>query len=75
MKHYKIYLGGDFITTGQELPVKNPYSGEVFATTFLASAGELEKAIQKAESARALLAEMPSYQVSEALLPWNRANR
>ncbi len=67
MKHYKIYLGGDFITTGQELPVKNPYSGEVFATTFLASAGELEKAIQKAESARALLAEMPSYQVSEAL--------
>lgn len=67
MKNYGIYLGGDFITTAQQLPVKNPYTGEVFATTFLASSGELEKAIQKAESARARLAEMPSYQVSEAL--------
>lgn len=67
MKNYKIYLGGDFRTTDQQLPVKNPYTGEVFATTYLASAGELEKAIQKAESIRTRLAEMPSYQVSEAL--------
>ncbi len=67
MKNYKIYLGGDFITTDQQLPVKNPYTGEVFATTYLASAGELEKAIQKAESIRTRLAEMPAYQVSEAL--------
>lgn len=67
MKNYKIYLGGDFINTDQQLPVKNPYTGEVFATTYLASAGELEKAIQKAESIRTRLAEMPSYQISEAL--------
>jgi len=67
VKNYKIYLGGDFITTDQQLPVKNPYTGEVFATTYLASAGELEKAIQKAESIRTRLAEMPAYQVSEAL--------
>jgi len=67
VKNYKIYLGGDFITTDQQLPVKNPYTGEVFATTYLASAGELEKAIQKAESIRTRLAEMPAYKVSEAL--------
>jgi len=67
VKNYKIYLGGDFINTDQQLPVKNPYTGEVFATTYLASAGELEKAIQKAESIRTRLAEMPSYQISEAL--------
>ncbi len=67
MKRYEIYLGGDFITTDQELPVENPYTGELFATTYLASAAELEKAIRKAESIRTQLSEMPSYQVSEAL--------
>ncbi len=67
MKNYTIYLGGDFITTGQQLPVRNPYTGEIFATTYLASAGELEKAIRKAESIRTRLAEMPAYKVSEAL--------
>ncbi len=67
MKRYEIYLGGEFITTGQELPVENPYTGDRFATTFLASAGELEKAIRKAESIRTALAEMPAYRISEAL--------
>jgi acyl-CoA reductase-like NAD-dependent aldehyde dehydrogenase len=67
MNNYKIYLAGDFISTDQHLPVENPYNGEVFATTFLASAGELEKAIARAESIRTRLEEMPSYRVSEAL--------
>lgn len=67
MKRYKIYLGGDFVTTNQPLPVNNPYSKEVFASTYLAGSSELEAAIQKAESITSELAEMPSYQVYEAL--------
>jgi glyceraldehyde-3-phosphate dehydrogenase (NADP+) len=58
---FSIYNGGRFLTTANELPVRNPFTGALFARTFLAGPGELETAIAAAQQARNELAEMPSY--------------
>ncbi|MFZ4401742.1 MAG: aldehyde dehydrogenase family protein [Bacteroidales bacterium] len=62
MEIYKIYAGGEFITTDNKLNVYNPYSGEVFAQTYLADAAVLEKAILAAEKAQSVMKNLPSYE-------------
>jgi len=61
MKIYKIYAGGEFISTGHTLNVFNPFDGSIYAQTYLADAGILDKAIQSAEKALPILKNMPSY--------------
>ena len=61
MKTYKIYQAGKFIQTDSELEVTNPYTGEVFAKTYLAGAGELEKAITQAKEAEQVMKKLPSH--------------
>lgn len=61
MNEYPIYIGGYFASTATVLPVNNPYTGEIFAQTFLAGPQELEAAIGAAERVKNELAEMPSH--------------
>jgi glyceraldehyde-3-phosphate dehydrogenase (NADP+) len=67
MTEYPIYCAGRFITTDNTLHVVNPYSGEVFAKTFLANKPILEEAIIKAQSIKKELATIPSYKKYNAL--------
>lgn len=68
MQQYKIYLGGSFVETSKKLSVINPFSGSVFAETFLASTDDLEAAIKKAESVKDELKNLPSYKRYEILM-------
>lgn len=67
MEKYKIYVAGKFRETADELPVTNPYNGNVIATTWLAGTEELEEAITAGRSAEKALAEMPVYRKYEML--------
>lgn len=67
MESYKIYCGGEFITTSEKLDVQNPYTNEHFASTFLASESTLEIAINLAISAKEKMKELPAYKKAEAL--------
>lgn len=67
METYKIYCGGEFITTNESLSVINPYTNEAFAQTFLANESTLEISINLALSAKEKMKELPAYKKSEAL--------
>lgn len=64
----KIFVGGEFKTTDQELEVFNPYDKSLIATTFIAGKPELEEAITKALKVKDELKNMPSYKKYEILL-------
>jgi acyl-CoA reductase-like NAD-dependent aldehyde dehydrogenase len=68
MDPYKIYIGGEFITTGTELKVHNPYNGKLIGFTFLAQKKELNAAILKAEKVLEEMKELPSYKRYEILI-------
>ncbi|MCK6650127.1 MAG: aldehyde dehydrogenase family protein, partial [Bacteroidia bacterium] len=68
MTSYKIYVGGEFVETANKLEIKNPFSNELFASTFLAGPEELEQAIQKAEAVKGTLKKLPSYKRYEILM-------
>ncbi|MBN8694887.1 MAG: aldehyde dehydrogenase family protein [Bacteroidetes bacterium] len=68
MTSYKIYVGGEFVETASVLEVKNPFSNELLASTFLAGQEELEQAIQKAEAVKGILKKLPSYKRYEILM-------
>jgi len=67
MKHYKIYCGGEFITSPTEHVIKNKYSKKPFATTYLADRHLLDRAIKAAQKARPLCRELSSQQKYLAL--------
>jgi acyl-CoA reductase-like NAD-dependent aldehyde dehydrogenase len=67
MQEYPIYAGGQFVTTREVLPVKNPFDGNTIATTFLAGQEDLEFSIEKALAAKDQMRSMPSYKRYEAL--------
>lgn len=58
---YPVYCGGTFITTANVLEVINPFTGNVYATTSLAGAAELEMAIAAAQAVQQELKNMPSF--------------
>jgi acyl-CoA reductase-like NAD-dependent aldehyde dehydrogenase len=62
MNQYDIYVGGVFQKTDDELQVVNPYTGEVFAETWLAGDDELEAAIAGAQAVEKVMREMSSFQ-------------
>jgi len=57
---YQIYVGGEYRSTTDILPVINPYNNEEVAICFRAGVPELEEAIQKAQSVKEILIDMPS---------------
>jgi acyl-CoA reductase-like NAD-dependent aldehyde dehydrogenase len=81
MQRYDIYAGGSFLRTETLVNVKNPYTMDYFAQTFLAGKKELEKAIQAALSVEKQMKGLPLYQRYEILMSiatmirenqWNR---
>jgi acyl-CoA reductase-like NAD-dependent aldehyde dehydrogenase len=64
---YKIYLAGEFKTTDQKLPVENPHTQKVFATTYLAGNTEFEIATQAAVKSQKTMATLPAYKKYEIL--------
>jgi acyl-CoA reductase-like NAD-dependent aldehyde dehydrogenase len=68
MHDYKIYFAGKFHTTSQKHEVKNPFNGQVIASTYLAGNDELEEAIRVALNVKQQLKELAAYERSEALL-------
>lgn len=67
MESYKIYCGGEFITTSEKLDVQNPYTNELYANTFIANESTLEIAINMAVSVKEKMKELPAYKKAEAL--------
>jgi len=62
MKKYPIYVAGKFITTENILKVEEPYSQEIFAETYLATAENFEEATQSAEQVKEECANIPTFQ-------------
>jgi len=67
MIHYKLFCGGEFLTSAAEHPVKNKYTGKTYAITYLADKRILDKAIKAAENAKPLCKELTSLQKYTAL--------
>lgn len=67
MKTYPIYSAGKFIETSSILEVENPYTGEIFAQTFLADENILEESILAALSVKEQMKTMPSYRKYDIL--------
>lgn len=67
MIQFQIYSAGKFTTTQQVLKVKNPYTGEEFAETWLAGKSELEESIEKALSVKETMKVLPSFKRFEIL--------
>lgn len=61
MFSYPIYCAGHFSETKQVLPVTNPFTQQVFATTFLADDNLLEKAIEAGVQSEKLMKALPVY--------------
>ncbi|HTL80637.1 MAG TPA: aldehyde dehydrogenase family protein [Bacteroidia bacterium] len=61
MVEHLIYCGGKFISTSDVMKIRDPFSGENFASTYRAGKNELEIAIAAAQKVRREMAEMPSH--------------
>ncbi len=68
MRQYPIYLAGNFVHTNTKIEVRNSFSKEIFAETYLAYKEELEKAIIKASEVKELMKLMPSFKRYEILM-------
>jgi glyceraldehyde-3-phosphate dehydrogenase (NADP+) len=65
---FPIYLASEFVTSDQKIDVTNPYDNSIVAQTWLASANQINHAIDKALAVKAQLAELPSYKRYEILM-------
>ncbi|MFP4024694.1 MAG: aldehyde dehydrogenase family protein [Thiohalospira sp.] len=68
MLDYKIYIGGEFCQTKEKLQVYNPFDNSTLAETYLASKTELEKAIEKAQSVKSIMRDLPSHKKYSILM-------
>jgi len=67
MSNYLIYAGGKFTETATPHDVLNPFTGKVFARTFLAGEAEYEASVQAAQAVQEEMKEMPAYKRFEIL--------
>ena len=65
---YKLLIGGEWTGSGDPLEVKNKYDGSTVGVLPTASREDLDHAIDAAQSAEDLMAEMPAYKRAEILL-------
>jgi glyceraldehyde-3-phosphate dehydrogenase (NADP+) len=56
-----IYLAGDWVSSSEPLAVVNPYNGETLATTYQATAQQLDRAVVAAETAFESSRRTPTY--------------
>ncbi len=62
MESFQIYCGGRFIETDQILEIRNPFSGETVARTWLAADREFELALDAAGLAKLPMKRMPVFE-------------
>ncbi len=67
METYKFYLAGQFKQSENELDVINPFTGKVFAKTYLAGNKEIEEAIIAGRAAIEPMKNLPSWKKFEIL--------
>ena len=68
MKKYTPYVGGEFIPTNNSYKVICPWDKQVVADVDLAGTDQLELAIAKAENAKEIMANLPSFRRYEILM-------
>ncbi len=68
MEEFKLYFAGKFQISDTELEIKNPYTNQVFARTYLAGTKELNLAIEKALKVEAEMKFLPSYKKYNILM-------
>ena len=64
---YKLFIDGQWVDGGPLMEVKNKYSGEIIGSLPTARREDLDAAIDAAQRAAPLMAEMPAYKRSEIL--------
>src|ERR671931_2927831 len=62
----KVFVGGEWVETGEEVEVRSPYSGEVVGRVAKAGAAETRRAIAAAE--RAMAEPLPAHKRAEILI-------
>ena len=67
METYKIYYGGKFKETKNQIEVTNPFSSEVIAKTYIAAEDDFDMALEAALEAEKEMARLPVYVRSNAL--------
>ncbi|HSL43609.1 MAG TPA: aldehyde dehydrogenase family protein [Anaerolineales bacterium] len=65
---YKLLIGGQWTGSGDSLEVKNKYNGSVIGVLPTASREDLDHAIDAAERAEEIMADLPAYKRAEILL-------
>ena len=65
---YKLLINGEWTGSGTPLEVKNKYDGSTVGVLPTASREDLNKAIEAAERAQDIMADMPAYKRAEILL-------
>ena len=65
---YKLLIDGQWVNSGPVMEVKNKYDGKVIGTLPTASKENVEAAIDAAERAEDVMADMPAYKRAEILL-------
>ena len=68
MKLYKIYAGGEFVTSSSEFEVTNSFTQEVFAKSFFADKQILEKSIIAAQNALLSMKNLSSFEKYSILM-------
>jgi acyl-CoA reductase-like NAD-dependent aldehyde dehydrogenase len=62
----KVFVGGEWVETGEEIEVRSPYSGEVVGRVAKAGAAETRRAVDAAE--RAMAEPLPAHKRAEILV-------
>lgn len=65
---YKLLIDGQWVNSGPMMEVKNKYDGKVIGTVPTASKENVDAAIDAAERAEDLMADMPAYKRADILL-------
>jgi acyl-CoA reductase-like NAD-dependent aldehyde dehydrogenase len=65
---YKLLIGGEWTGSGDPLEVKNKYDGSILGVLPTASRDDLDQAIDAAERAEDVMAELPAYKRADILL-------
>jgi acyl-CoA reductase-like NAD-dependent aldehyde dehydrogenase len=65
---YKLLVDGQWVGNGNMLEVKNKYDGKTVGTLPIASRDDLDRAIDAAQRAEDVMADMPAYRRAEILL-------
>ncbi len=63
----RLFIAGEWLEAKNHVPLYSPYSGEVIAEIPFANGEEVEQAIQAAEDAREVMANLPAWRRAEIL--------